>query len=87
MPISLKKPQVKQEQEAPISKATEESMKLQAEQEKLDRQQAKEKKAYDEYDKTRLKEQGSFKKGGKVSSASKRADGCAIRGKTRGKMV
>jgi hypothetical protein len=24
-----------------------------------------------------------FKKGGKVSSASKRADGCAIRGKTR----
>lgn len=25
----------------------------------------------------------SFKKGGKVSSASKRADGCAIRGKTR----
>jgi hypothetical protein len=26
---------------------------------------------------------GGFKKGGKVSSASKRADGCAIRGKTR----
>jgi len=26
-------------------------------------------------------------KGGKVSSASKRADGCAIRGKTRGRMV
>jgi hypothetical protein len=25
----------------------------------------------------------SMKKGGKVSSASKRADGCAIRGKTR----
>jgi hypothetical protein len=25
--------------------------------------------------------------GGMVSSASKRADGCAIRGKTRGKMV
>jgi hypothetical protein len=25
--------------------------------------------------------------GGKVSSASKRADGCAIKGKTRGKMV
>ena len=24
-----------------------------------------------------------YKKGGKVSSASKRADGCAIRGKTR----
>jgi hypothetical protein len=28
-----------------------------------------------------------LKKGGKVSSASKRADGCAARGKTRGRMV
>lgn len=28
-----------------------------------------------------------FKKGGKVSSASRRADGCAIKGKTRGRMV
>lgn len=28
-----------------------------------------------------------YKKGGKVSSASKRADGCAVRGKTKGKMV
>ena len=28
-------------------------------------------------------EQQTFKKGGKVSSASRRADGCAIRGKTR----
>jgi hypothetical protein len=28
-----------------------------------------------------------YKKGGSVSSASKRADGCAQRGKTRGKMV
>ena len=28
-----------------------------------------------------------MKKGGKVSSASKRADGCAVRGKTKGKMV
>jgi hypothetical protein len=27
------------------------------------------------------------KAGGKVSSASKRADGCAVKGKTRGKMV
>ena len=53
--------------------------------------EAKDRKAKAEYDnymkgeKTRLKDQGSsfFKKGGKVSSASKRADGCAIRGKTR----
>jgi len=28
-----------------------------------------------------------MKSGGKVSSASKRADGCAIKGKTKGKMV
>jgi len=27
-----------------------------------------------------------YKAGGKVSSASKRADGCAIRGKTKGKL-
>ena len=39
--------------------------------------------------KKRLREMGVevYKKGGKVSSASKRADGCAQRGKTRGKMV
>jgi hypothetical protein len=29
----------------------------------------------------------SYASGGKVSSASKRADGCAMRGKTRGKIV
>jgi hypothetical protein len=29
----------------------------------------------------------NYKKGGKVSSASKRADGCAIKGKTKGRMV
>ena len=29
----------------------------------------------------------NMKKGGKVSSASKRADGIAIKGKTRGRMV
>jgi len=28
-----------------------------------------------------------YKKGGSVSSASSRADGCAVRGKTKGKMV
>lgn len=30
---------------------------------------------------------GGMKKGGKVKSASSRADGCAMRGKTRGKIV
>jgi len=29
----------------------------------------------------------TYKKGGSVSSASSRADGCAVRGKTKGKMV
>lgn len=29
----------------------------------------------------------NYKAGGKVSSASKRADGCATKGKTRGKIV
>jgi hypothetical protein len=29
----------------------------------------------------------TYKAGGKVSSASKRGDGCAIKGKTRGRMV
>jgi hypothetical protein len=29
----------------------------------------------------------NYKSGGKVSSASKRADGCAIKGKTKGRMV
>jgi hypothetical protein len=28
-----------------------------------------------------------MKKGGKVSSASKRADGCCVKGKTKGRMV
>ena len=31
--------------------------------------------------------QAPYKKRGSVSSASKRADGCALRGKTRGKFV
>jgi len=29
----------------------------------------------------------NMKKGGKVSSASKRADGCAVKGKTKGRFV
>ena len=31
--------------------------------------------------------QTGMKKGGKVSSASKRADGCCVKGKTKGKFV
>lgn len=33
------------------------------------------------------KETGMYAKGGSVSSASKRADGCAVKGKTKGKFV
>jgi hypothetical protein len=33
------------------------------------------------------KSKRGYKKGGSVSSASKRADGCAVKGKTRGKFV
>ena len=29
----------------------------------------------------------NYKKGGKISSASKRADGCCVKGKTKGRMV
>ena len=34
-----------------------------------------------------MSELDGMKKGGKVSSASKRADGCAVRGKTKGRIV
>ena len=37
--------------------------------------------------KIRKMPKGSFKKGGSVSSASKRADGCATKGKTKGRFV
>jgi hypothetical protein len=33
--------------------------------------------------KAQAQTEAGMKKGGKVSSASKRADGCAVRGKTR----
>ncbi len=62
-------------------------MELEIENAKKDRRVKEEQEAYDKYDKTRLKDQGGFKKGGSVKSASSRADGCAMRGKTRGKIV
>ena len=50
-----------------------------------DKEQAmKDKQSKDAYE--RVKPQ-PFRKGGSVSSASKRADGCATKGKTRGKFV
>lgn len=44
----------------------------------------RERKAREAYDKRKAK---GMKSGGKVSSASARADGCAQRGKTRGMIV
>jgi len=56
--------------------------------------QAIAKSAYEEREEEKKKTAGSMapagapmKKGGKVSSASSRADGCAVKGKTRGKIV
>jgi hypothetical protein len=43
-------------------------------------------KAKQEQDLMSYKKQNGFKKGGSVKSASSRADGCAMRGKTRGKI-
>lgn len=48
-------------------------------------QTTKNEKAYQNYEKRRAAGE-PYKKGGSVGSASKRADGIAIRGKTRGKM-
>jgi hypothetical protein len=44
---------------------------------------------YEAGEKARKKNMGKigFKSGGSVSSASKRADGCAQRGKTKGRMI
>ena len=79
--MATKKP-VSPSEEPPIPKATQESMKLQAEQEKADRQQKKEQEAGEKEVKENMGRK-FFAKGGSVSSASKRADGCCIRGKTR----
>jgi hypothetical protein len=44
--------------------------------------------AYENFQKSPEADTIGMKKGGKVkSSASKRADGCAVKGKTRGKFV
>lgn len=53
--------------------------------EMFDRAGLKQEKEYE----GKTKEEMAVKKraGGKISSASKRADGCASRGKTRGRMV
>ena len=51
------------------------------------RQEEMAKKMREAYEKTQRRSVSGMKKGGKVSSASKRADGCAQRGKTRGKFV
>jgi len=50
--------------------------------------QAIAKDAYSDEEEKRKKQTGaSMKKGGKVSSASSRADGCAVKGKTKGRII
>jgi hypothetical protein len=44
-------------------------------------------KGYMDEDARDMAKQKAFKSGGSVSSASKRADGCATKGKTKGRMV
>jgi hypothetical protein len=63
------------------------SIKDQEEIRKEKQEKAKQEKAKRESDSEMKRETRGMKKGGKVSSASSRADGCAQRGKTRGKMV
>ena len=50
---------------------------------KKDQKVKQEQEAYEKGEKTRLKDQGGLRKGGYVTAA----DGCAQRGKTRGKIV
>jgi len=67
---------------APKAETAEERMVREA------KQDAATEKGYKEATKPdRLKKALPFKAGGKVSSASSRADGCAQRGKTKGRMV
>lgn len=60
-------------------------LKNERENQERDRRTRKEREDYEEYDKNRLKDQGSFKKGG--MTASRRGDGIAMRGKTKGRIV
>lgn len=60
-----------------------ESLQNERKNQEQDMRNRKEREAYDKGEKTRLRDQGSFKKGGYVSAA----DGCAQRGKTKGRMV
>jgi hypothetical protein len=46
------------------------------------KQDMRNQKAAENYEATK-----TYKKGGSVGSASKRADGCAVRGKTKGRMI
>ena len=88
LPKSTTPEKIKKYSTPPKDKQSE-SSKMQQENDRLDREQEEGYKRYQEGEKTRLKDQGSslFAKGGKVSSASKRADGCATKGKTKGRML
>ena len=84
------KPMKEGDRDVELEKAQQGYQKYEAEnqsaQKKLDEQ---DKKAVETMQKVKEKVKSflPFKAGGSVSSASRRADGCAIRGKTKGKMV
>ena len=56
-------------------------------QELVEQEEKNKRKGYESDVEAQRKAALGMKKGGKVSSASKRADGCAVRGKTKGRMV
>lgn len=60
-------------------------LKNERENQERDRRTRKEREEYDKGEATRLRDQGSFKKGG--MTASRRGDGIAMRGKTKGRIV
>ena len=54
---------------------------------RIKKERDEEKKLQEQYEEQDKQEGRGMKKGGKVSSASKRADGCAVRGKTKGRII
>jgi len=61
---------------------------IRREQEQKDKQAEMERKMREAYERVQSQSVSGMKSGGAVkSSASKRADGCAVKGKTRGRMI
>ena len=74
-------------QGGPTAKQADQNRAFMSDAEKAARDSAAEMKMQERTNKAFEDASKGMKKGGKVSSASSRADGCCIKGKTRGKMV